>query len=173
MGIMVFLKLFVISVAVSLIFFALDPTLGLLDLAKFIALGAGISIIASLLYPSFRGIQKGDKVSVVFNSVIPSIFGKGGIAMSSGKLNSEIRIRLDDGREAVGVIESYEGLPFTKRWLIKKFGAKANFALRELKQLGMIHEFPPLVEINKGIVSQAEHSVLIDEKGEVVVFTNI
>jgi len=37
----------------------------------------------------------------------------------------------------------------------------------------MIHQFPPLVEANKGIVTQAEHSVLIDDEGEVIVLTKI
>lgn len=76
-------------------------------------------------------------------------------------------------REILKEIGSYDGLPFAERWLTSKFGAKANFALRELTQLGMIHQFPPLVEINKGIVAQAEHSVLIDDEGEVIVLTKL
>ena len=74
-------------------------------------------------------------------------------------------------REILSEIASYEGLPFAKRWLTKKFGPKANFALREMAQLGIIHQFPPLVEVSKGIVTQAEHSILIDDEGEVVVIT--
>ena len=70
-------------------------------------------------------------------------------------------------------IDSYQGLPFARRWLTRKFGAKADFALREMAQLGMIHQFPPLVEVNKGIVAQAEHSILIDDAGEVIVLTII
>ena len=74
-------------------------------------------------------------------------------------------------RQILEEIESYEGLPFCRRWLVRKFGQKANFALRELSQLEMIHEFPPLVEEKKGIVAQAEHSVLIDNDGKVIVLT--
>jgi methionyl aminopeptidase len=76
-------------------------------------------------------------------------------------------------REVLMEIASYEGLPFAKRWLTKKFGAKANLALREMSQLGMIHEFPPLVEASKGLVAQAEHSFLIDDEGEVFVLTKL
>src|SRR3989338_8971382 len=65
-------------------------------------------------------------------------------------------------REALMEIAKYECLPFTTRWLTKKFGAKANFAMRELMQYDIIRSYPPLVEVNKGIVSQAEHSVLVD-----------
>ncbi|MBI3027351.1 type II methionyl aminopeptidase [Candidatus Woesearchaeota archaeon] len=74
-------------------------------------------------------------------------------------------------REVLKEIKRYDGLPFAKRWLTKKFGAKANFALRELTQLGISHQFPPLVEVSKGIVAQAEHSILIDDEGEVIVLT--
>lgn len=76
-------------------------------------------------------------------------------------------------REILKEIGNYEGLPFAKRWLTRKFGAKANFAIRELTQLGIIHQFPPLVEASKGIVTQAEHSVLIDDEGEVIVLTKL
>ena len=76
-------------------------------------------------------------------------------------------------REVLMEIGSYEGLPFAKRWLVRKFGAKANFALREMSQLGMIHEFPPLVEVSKGLVAQAEHSILIDDNGEVIVLKKL
>ncbi len=76
-------------------------------------------------------------------------------------------------REVLKEIATYEGMPFAEWWLTRKFGAKAKFALRELKQLGIIHQFPPLVEVSKGIVTQAEHSMLIDDEGEVVVLTKI
>jgi methionine aminopeptidase len=62
-------------------------------------------------------------------------------------------------------------LPFAKRWLTKKFGAKTNFALRELLQNNIIKEYKPLADANKGIVSQAEHSILVDE--EVIVLTKL
>jgi methionyl aminopeptidase len=62
-------------------------------------------------------------------------------------------------------IESYNGLPFTSRWITNKFSeVQARYAMNQLKQLGILHEFPPLVEKQKGIVSQAENSFLIDDK---------
>src|SRR3989344_1950983 len=72
-------------------------------------------------------------------------------------------VRSQITREVLKEIESYNGVPFAERWLTKKFGVKAGFALRELNQLNMIHSFPPLVEASNGIVAQAEHSVLIDD----------
>ena len=65
--------------------------------------------------------------------------------------------------------EEYKTLPFTTRWLTKKFGVgKTNLALKELLNKGIIDKFPPLPEKNKGLVSQAEKTFLIDEKIEVL-----
>ena len=76
-------------------------------------------------------------------------------------------------REILKQIDTYENLPFAKRWLTQRFGAKTNFAIKELTQLEIIHNYPPLVEVNNGIVSQAEHSVLIDGEGEVTILTKL
>ena len=43
------------------------------------------------------------------------------------------------------------------------------FALREMTNLEMLHEHPPLVDQDKGLVSQAEHTIYIeDDKVEVL-----
>jgi methionine aminopeptidase len=36
--------------------------------------------------------------------------------------------------------------------------------LRELKSIGVLHEFAPLPDKAHGIVSQAEHTVIVREK---------
>lgn len=67
------------------------------------------------------------------------------------------------------ITHNYKTLPFTTRWLSKKFGlGKTNFALRELLKNEIIKQFPPLPEKNKGMVSQAEHTLLIDDKVEIL-----
>jgi len=67
-------------------------------------------------------------------------------------------------------IEGYDGLPFTTRWLTKKFStAQVKFALNQFKKLEILKEWPPLVERSEGLVSQAEHSLLVDD--EVIVLT--
>ena len=98
---------------------------------------------------------------VIHDCGIPSVF----------MLERKKPVRSPITREILKEIESYEGLPFTSRWLKKKFGPKANFAMNELMQLGMIQQYPPLVEVSKGIVAQAEHSVLIDDECNVIVLT--
>jgi methionyl aminopeptidase len=69
-------------------------------------------------------------------------------------------------RQVIKEIAEYGILPFSKRWLIKKFGlAKTNFALREMTVLGMIREYPPLIDEAHGLVSQAENTVLVTKDG--------
>ena len=81
-------------------------------------------------------------------------------------------VRIGFMRNMLVEINGYNGMPFTKRWLYKKFSpAKVNFALIQFKNLGMIKEYPPLVEKSNGLVSQAENSFLIDDK--VIVLTKI
>lgn len=68
-------------------------------------------------------------------------------------------------RNVLGHITTYDGLPFAKKWLTRKFGAgRTAFALRQLLQTGMLHAYPPLIDEQKGMVSQAEESVLVAEK---------
>lgn len=107
---MLFLKLFAIAVVFSLLAFALMPDAGIMFLLKALALGLAVSIAVAVFYPSVRGVKAGDSVSVVSNSFAPTIFGKAGVVMNTGRVNNEVRIRLDNGKEAVGIIESYEGL---------------------------------------------------------------
>ena len=69
-------------------------------------------------------------------------------------------------------IETYQGLPFTKRWLLEKFSEpQVNYALKQLKQLKILHEYSPLVERSEGLVSQAENSFYIGD--EIIQLTKI
>ncbi len=67
-------------------------------------------------------------------------------------------------REAIKIIDTLEGLPFSKTFLEKKIGKpKTRVALNELKKLEIIQEHAPLEERSGGLVSQHEHSFLIGE----------
>lgn len=56
--------------------------------------------------------------------------------------------------------EEYKGLPFAKRWVVKKF-PNANYILRLLEKEKILKHYPQLVEISKGLVSQAETSFTV------------
>lgn len=104
-----FIKLLVVSTIVSLMAFALMEEATLLFLAKSLALGLGLSIAIAAVYPDIRGVRQGDNV-VVLTSSLPFFAGKIGRAMTSARKNNEIKIRFDNGEEAVGILESYAGL---------------------------------------------------------------
>lgn len=59
--------------------------------------------------------------------------------------------------------EEYQTLPFCSRWIVKKFGVKSLFSLRQLEESGNLHQFAQLVE-SYGKVSQAEDTILVEEK---------
>jgi len=68
-------------------------------------------------------------------------------------------------RQILKELEKFNGLPFCRRWLVEKFSLpKVNFALRELKILEILREYPPLVDKNHGLVSQAEHTLIVKDK---------
>jgi len=75
-------------------------------------------------------------------------------------------IRSSIAREVLKfILEEYYTLPFCSRWLVKKFGTRALFGLRQLEENGNLHHFPQLIETGKGKVAQAENTILVDEEG--------
>ena len=62
--------------------------------------------------------------------------------------------------------EEYQTLPFCKRQLVRYFPEfKVNFAIRNLTKYEVIREYSHLPEKGKGLVSQAEHTVLVEKNG--------
>jgi methionyl aminopeptidase len=60
------------------------------------------------------------------------------------------------------ISESYRTLPFARRWLK---GERAEYALMQLLRSGAVHRYPVLWEVEGALVSQAEHTVVVLEKG--------
>lgn len=58
--------------------------------------------------------------------------------------------------------ESYQTLPFARRWLK---GERAEYALMQLLRSGVVHRYPVLWEVEGALVSQAEHTVVVLENG--------
>jgi len=75
-------------------------------------------------------------------------------------------VRLNSVRKLQSyIIERYGRLVFARRWLLKHFSrAEVELGLRMLLKLKSITAFSPLVEVKNGLVSQAEHTVLVREK---------
>lgn len=71
-------------------------------------------------------------------------------------------VRLPAARKLLAEVEKYGGLPFAKRWL-KLEGV--DFALRNLENLGIVRSYPVLKEDGGGLVSQAEHTLIVTQNG--------
>jgi len=68
-------------------------------------------------------------------------------------------------RKILEEVKPRKTLPFTTRWLTRKFGKGATaLGLRELLQSDIIRTYPPLKEISDGTVAQFEHSMIIKDK---------
>ncbi|MBW2993221.1 type II methionyl aminopeptidase [Candidatus Woesearchaeota archaeon] len=73
-------------------------------------------------------------------------------------------VRLPMVRRVLKEIEKLNGLPFTTRWLTKKFSSSAKIAIVQMARQDIIKEYPPLIDKNHGLVSQAEHSLIVRDK---------
>jgi len=58
----------------------------------------------------------------------------------------------------------FKTLPFAERWSEKLF-PNSDLVLRRLSYLGLIRQYPQLIEINGGIITQKEHTVIVTEDG--------
>lgn len=88
------------------------------------------------------------------------------------KLINEKNIRSQIAREILEFIKSeFNALPFCSRWVVKKFGTKAIIGLKQLEENGNIYQYAELIESKHGKVAQTEHTILIEEDGNVIVTT--
>lgn len=123
--------------------------------------------------PNIPNFETGDSTRLKEGQVIAiEPFATKGIGLVSEKEEFEIFMLIKKkpvrnlySKLLLEHIQSYKGLPFARRWLIEKFDEfRVNVALKELLQLEIIKPFGPLVERSNNIVSQAEHTVIVQEK---------
>ncbi len=135
--------------------------------------GHGIALYNIHTAPSIPNYNTKDKAMLQKGMIIAiEPFATTGIGKIKNKgpivIYEEIEhrpVRSTLARQIAHEIENYQHVPFARRWLDKKFGEnKVSLALRLLEQSGNIKGHPQLVEISEGIVSQAEHTFLIDDE---------
>ncbi len=123
--------------------------------------------------PTIPNFNTNDKRELEENQMIAiepfATNGRGMIFESNNatifSLNAIKGVRSNMTREVLKDIQEFKKLPFTTRWLTTKHSiSKVKYALNDLKNLGIIHDYPPLLEVGKGIVSQSEHTVIVREK---------
>jgi methionyl aminopeptidase len=71
-------------------------------------------------------------------------------------------VRLPAVRNVLKQVEEYRELPFAKRWLVSD---KLDFTLIQLEKAGIFHSYPVLIENSRGLVAQAEHTVVVTQDG--------
>ncbi|SNQ61360.1 type II methionyl aminopeptidase [Candidatus Methanoperedens nitratireducens] len=74
---------------------------------------------------------------------------------------SEKPVRHPSARALLQKIGTYKTLPFAKRWL----GENIDFAMVQLVKANIIRPYPILKEIKGGLISQAEHTVIVTQDG--------
>jgi methionyl aminopeptidase len=83
----------------------------------------------------------------------------------------EKKIRMEEARRILDFASNeYKGLPFAKRWLIKKGFSpfKVAFSLRQLEISEAIRTYPILKERNGMVVAQAEDTIIVLDKPIVI-----
>jgi len=135
--------------------------------------GHGIEIYKQHATPSIPNLDNGNNNVLKENQIIAiepfATLGNGDVTEGapSGiyKLENLKPARNNIARDVLRFItEEFKTLPFAKRWVISKFGAKGNLGFSLLERDGIIYSYPQLLERSKGVVSQAEHTILVKEK---------
>jgi len=110
-------------------------------------------------------IQEGDIFAIEpFSST-----GSGHVADTSQveifALQATPKLRMKYSRELLEhIVRNYFSLPFAERWLRGVFNSRLTLstALRELLNSGALHPYPVLRDTGKGMVSQFEHTVIVE-----------
>jgi methionyl aminopeptidase len=99
-------------------------------------------------------------------------FATNGAGKVSGKKSGNIfrLLKMGDAKKPRAnklleyIKEEYNTLPFAERWCTA-FDERAAGSLQRLLRKRLIHTYPILSDIGKGMVSQAEHTVIVTEDG--------
>jgi len=94
-------------------------------------------------------------IGIVYEGKVANIFA---IISRKPTKNKEVDIFLND------IWDRYRSLPFALRWLIDNYDENhARYLLDNLKKKKNIHAYPTLVEGNKKMVAQSEHTIIPHE----------
>ncbi|KAF5436967.1 methionyl aminopeptidase [Candidatus Methanophagaceae archaeon] len=132
--------------------------------------GHGLSRYDSHAPPTIPNVKYEHGVTLHENNVVaiePFATDGCGKVVESG--NAEIfslvkpkPVRMREAKKLLDEIKNYQGLPFAKRWLPRE---RLELALRTVETAGILRDYPVLREEEKGMVSQAEHTVIIKKDG--------
>lgn len=63
------------------------------------------------------------------------------------------------------IADDHPELPFAERWLTRKLDRPVQDDLDQLRKVGAVKAYPILVEVDRGLVAQAEHTIHVTETG--------
>ena len=83
---------------------------------------------------------------------------------------SEKPVRMRESRTILALArEEYNKMPFARRWLYNKISPlRVTLALNELVSAGALVEYAPLREQSRGLVAQAEETIIITKDKPVI-----
>lgn len=88
------------------------------------------------------------------------------------KLTNEKNPRGPVARKVLEFIKKeYKTLPFCSRWIVKALGPNAVIGLKQLEENKNIYSYAELIESSHGKVAQTEHTILIEDDGNIIVTT--
>jgi len=136
------------------------------SLERFV-LHAGISV-PNVKEKGAGVIKEGDVLAI-------EPFATNGMGRVDGKKNSSIYrfvrrrfARTGDARALLKDVEAnFSGLPFSERWCVRYLDDPKD-ALEVLARSGSISFYPTLREVDDGMVTQAEHTVIVGPSGAIV-----
>ena len=123
---------------------------------------------SGLSIPNISNNSK-EKIKTGLRAIEPFTTNGKGFVHDSGPSNIYLLVedkntRLPKTREILNYIkDNFGSLPFAQRWIVKKFGAIANFSLKQLEREGILHHFKILTEEKGKLVAQSENTFLIKE----------
>ena len=131
--------------------------------------GLGLNIVHD--HPAVPNYDNKDREKLRSGKVIAiEPFATDGAGLvANGKASENFRLvkagSVRNNRDVLDFIEGYDGRPFAKRWLVEEFNKlKVGLALNEFVRRGLVQNYDLLVEKNKGVVAQFEHSVVVGGK---------
>lgn len=127
-------------------------------------LHTGISI-PNVATSSSEKLKDGDVIAIE-----PFLSDGSGFVKETGdaeicRLELEKPVRSLHAREIIKLAkDNYSGLPFALRWIKKPSGALLDSSIAQLSSLGVLHRYPFLRDSERGIIAQAEHTVIVSKE---------
>ena len=139
--------------------------------------GHGITRFDAHSSPSIPNYDTGSSEKLKAGTIIAiEPFATDGKGMIKESVNATIFSQIDKkpvrnmiARKVLKEVERFNTLPFNYRWLSPPLTeGQIKFGLRQLLQAGIVKDYPPLPEVQGGMVSQFEHTLYIGENETII-----